>query len=99
MSIVIILTADRKADILMAYEELKSEFSEGTIVHYLSELKSKFLHLVNLINFVKEEVRKVVENNTKLLIVTHSEEAFIGIRYVINEYKYSGVDLYFATEK
>ena len=69
------------------------------MVHYLPELNSKFLHPVNLTNFVKEEVRKVIENNTKLLIVTHSEEAFIGIRYVINEYKYSGADLYFATEK
>ena len=83
----------------MAYEELKSEFSEGTMVHYPSELNSKFLHPVNLINFVKEEVRKAIENNTKLLIVTYLEEAFIDIRYVINEYKYSGADLYFAMEK
>lgn len=69
------------------------------MVHYLPELNYKFLHPVNLSNFVKEEVRKAIENNTKLLIVTHSEEAFIGIRYVINEYKYSGADLYFAMEK
>lgn len=69
------------------------------MVHYLPELNYKFLLPVNLINFVKEEVRKAIENNTKLLIITHSEEAFIGIRYVINEYKYSGADLYFAMEK
>lgn len=99
MSRIAILTADRNADIWIAYKSLKKDFKKGSKIYYLPELDDRFLHPVNLINFVKKEVKCAIESDMDLLIVTYSEEVFIGIRCVIKEYGYNNAELYFVIKK